>query len=643
MKRLVASESIMKRRVVLYLRLSKEDLEKPSKESISESIKNQKKMLVEEVEKHPDWRIVNIYCDEDFSGVGTYRPDFERLIKACENGDVDIVLCKSQSRFSRDMEVIEKYLHNKFILWNVRFISIIDNADTDDLGNKKTRQINALVNEWFLEDLSDNIKATFRTKWKDGECTSAFAKYGLMKDPKNKNHLIIDPVASCVLKQIGDLFLAGCGQKKLAKILNEKKIPSPYEYKLMNGCKLRLPVSKNFENTSIARAGEFVIRVFFYNDLKQILRKIKSIYFLGIDIEQNFNAKFQMKVRSISEDLELFYTTNQLVSFKNIDKIDYESNLWKKLKLNEDIPKNVTYIGSSVLVLDRLRETGFELEVKLSNNKEKNIYQLFSKSLSLNTNLFFKYEIRKKYKWNGTTIYHMLRDEAYHGTLTQGKTRRISYKNHRCIQTKKEDWVSSISALEKIFDDETWVSIQNKLAENGRSGKVGTRHIFAGKIYCDSCGRIFHKNCSYDTHGNKTEYFICKDRQNKWANCDNKKSIKYDVIKKCILDAINKQFNQFYDVVILNNLYDEYLEKDLFKRQVESLLKEKNDIMLFFSKKKDTFKKLYEDRVNGIIDDNDFSFLRLKYKEEVDKISERLSQIETELNGIKIEQKNLGM
>ena len=108
-------------------------------------------MLVDYISKHDDFYLVDEYCDEDLSGAGTYRPEFERLIKDCEGHRLDIVLCKSQSRFSRDMEIVEKYINNKFIEWNIRFIGLADNADTDNFGNKKARQINGLVNEWYLE------------------------------------------------------------------------------------------------------------------------------------------------------------------------------------------------------------------------------------------------------------------------------------------------------------------------------------------------------------------------------------------------------------------------------------------------------------------------------------------------------------
>lgn len=647
MKKIIETVDIIIRRVVLYLRLSKEDIDKPTKEAISESIKNQERMLREEVAKHPDWQIVGVYCDEDFSGAGTYRPDFEKMIQSCENGEVDIVLCKSQSRFSRDMEVVEKYLHNKFIVWGVRFVSIIDNADTANKGNKKARQINALVNEWFLEDLSDNIKATFRTKWKNGECTSSFAKYGLMKDPKNKNHLLVDPIASEVLKQIATMFLSGYGQEKIANTLEEKKIPSPYEYKAINGCKLKLPISKNEDKNSISKSGSYIIRISLYNNYKQILKNIKSLFVFGTDELKNFNSVFHIRVRAISEDLKLYYTTDTLLSNidnLNLNNVDFSTTNWNELKTNDTIPDNVSFIGSINQELDRLIETGFELELILDDNKLHNTYKLFTKSIvdDKDTTFMFQYEIRRKYKWSGRVIYNMLRDNIYNGVLTQGKTRRISYKNHKCIKAKKEYWVSSESALEKIFGDETWLSIQKKLCEVSKSGSDGVKHIFCGKVYCAECGSILHKNSScHKKDSEKIEYILCKDKQNKWANCNNNKSIKLNELKEYVLNAMNDLLDQYYDSNTLKKLHKEAIDSDLFKNQLDSFNKEKNDIHSLIKKKKDIFQQLYEDRTTGIINDNDFTSLRAKYKEDIDKLNERLSTIDNELKLIEIKQNKL--
>lgn len=229
--------------VGIYLRLSNEDKNKTATEQ-SESIKNQRNLLIDYINKNENFFLYQEYCDEDLSGAGTYRPEFERLIKDCEKGKINIVLCKSQSRFSRDMEIIEKYIHNKFIEWNIRFISLSDNADTLIKGNKKSRQINGLVNEWYLEDVSNNIRSAFLSKMKQGEFISPFAPYGYKISKHNNNKLVIDKVASSTIKYIYKLYLKGYSLTKIKEELNKNNIPSPSLYKYLNGSKLNIISNK---------------------------------------------------------------------------------------------------------------------------------------------------------------------------------------------------------------------------------------------------------------------------------------------------------------------------------------------------------------------------------------------------------------
>ncbi len=227
-------------RVGIYLRLSNEDRDKANKDDDSESIKNQRNMLIDYINKHSEFVLADEYSDEDLSGAGTYRPEFERLIRDCENKKLDIVLCKSQSRFSRDMEIVEKYINNKFKEWNIRFIGLSDNADTFVLGNKKSRQINGLVNEWYLEDVSNNIRSAFKAKMKQGEFISPFASFGYEVSVVDNNKLVVDPVASEIVKDIFNLYLTGLGFTGIAKYLNSKNIPCPSLYKYRKGIKLNV-------------------------------------------------------------------------------------------------------------------------------------------------------------------------------------------------------------------------------------------------------------------------------------------------------------------------------------------------------------------------------------------------------------------
>ena len=140
----------------------------------------------------------------------------------------------------QEQEIIEKYLHNKFIEWKVRFISIADNADTANKGNKKSRQINGLVNEWYLEDVSNNIRSAFNAKMKQGEFISPFASFGYEISKEDNNKLVIDPVASEIVKDIFGLYLTGLGFTGIAKYLNSKNIPCPSLYKYRKGIKLNI-------------------------------------------------------------------------------------------------------------------------------------------------------------------------------------------------------------------------------------------------------------------------------------------------------------------------------------------------------------------------------------------------------------------
>ena len=222
-------------KAAIYCRLSKEDEDKIGE---SESIQNQKSMLLQYALEN-GFDIYQIYSDEDYSGIDRNRPAFNSMLQAASEHQFDVVLAKTQSRFTRDMELVEKYLHGKFMEWGIRFIAVVDHVDTNDTANKKSRQINGLINEWYLEDLSTNVRSVLDHKRKEGLFIGSFARYGYCKDPNAKGKLIIDPEAAEVVRRIFSMALNGIGAHKIARILNDEKIPSPTAYKQLHGIHYR--------------------------------------------------------------------------------------------------------------------------------------------------------------------------------------------------------------------------------------------------------------------------------------------------------------------------------------------------------------------------------------------------------------------
>ena len=168
------------------------------------------------------------------------------MLVAAKAKKFQIVLCKSQSRFTRDMELVEKYIHGLFPIWGIRFIAVADNADTEIKGNKKARQINGLVNEWYLEDLSENVRMVFDLKRREGQYIGGFPIYGYKKGPANKNHIIIDPEAAEVVRQIFQWSLEGRGKQNIAAMLNDAGVPNPTRYKAERGWTCNYPAKNDF-------------------------------------------------------------------------------------------------------------------------------------------------------------------------------------------------------------------------------------------------------------------------------------------------------------------------------------------------------------------------------------------------------------
>ena len=236
-------------KAAIYCRLSRDD----GFNDESESIINQK-MLLTEYCLQKNWDIYDVYCDDDYSGLDINRPQFNRLIKDAKNRKFDIIVCKNQSRFSRDMEVIEKYIHYLLPIWGIRFIGVVDNADTLNKYGKKARQINGLINEWYCEDISENVKAALNVKKRNGQYLGFWCPYGYRLTAGNSKKLEADPEAAYVVKHIFDMYCQGASVKEICQSLTKDGIKTPYEYKRSKGINYFNPSAKS-ENRGVWSAN----------------------------------------------------------------------------------------------------------------------------------------------------------------------------------------------------------------------------------------------------------------------------------------------------------------------------------------------------------------------------------------------------
>lgn len=231
----------------LYLRLSKEDGDKEE----SDSIINQKELILEFLKSRPDIRIHEIRVDDGYSGVNFDRPAFQQMLADIKNGTVNCVITKDLSRFGRNHIEVGKYLEKIFPYLGVRFIAINDNYDSAinaEQGNNIIVPFKNLINDAYCRDISMKIRSNLEVKRKRGDFVGAFAPYGYQKSEANKNKLEIDEEAAEIVRDIFRMYLKGSSAYKIADTLNQKDIPTPMDYKRGNGASFYTGFKKNIRS-----------------------------------------------------------------------------------------------------------------------------------------------------------------------------------------------------------------------------------------------------------------------------------------------------------------------------------------------------------------------------------------------------------
>ena len=218
-------------RTALYARLSRDDGDKPE----SDSIANQRKLLERFFAGQAQMELVDFYSDDGYTGYNFDRPDFQRMILDIEAGKVNCVVVKDLSRFGRNYIDVGYYLERWFPKRGVRFIALGDAIDSEKGAYDISLPVKNVVNEQYARDISRKVRSSFQVKQQNGEFIGAFASYGYRKDPEDHNRLLIDPPAAAVVRRIFTLYEQGMGKIRIAKLLNEEKIPCPSEYKRLNG------------------------------------------------------------------------------------------------------------------------------------------------------------------------------------------------------------------------------------------------------------------------------------------------------------------------------------------------------------------------------------------------------------------------
>ena len=233
----------------IYLRLSREDGDKEDGDKTeSDSIGNQRDMLMAFLERNPDIRLHKVRADDGYSGVNYDRPDFIKMMDAVNNKEINCIIVKDFSRLGRNFIETGKYIEKIFPFLGVRFISVNDNYDSarpHTSSDNLIVPVKNLMNDAYCRDISIKIRSHLDIKRKKGQCIAPFAVYGYRKDAVNHNQLVVDEEAAAVVREIFKQKLEGYSAQYIADDLNQRDVLSPMEYKRSKGSKFTSPFKRN--------------------------------------------------------------------------------------------------------------------------------------------------------------------------------------------------------------------------------------------------------------------------------------------------------------------------------------------------------------------------------------------------------------
>lgn len=228
-------------RVAMYLRLSSEDGDlKDTGKAESESISNQRGLLQNFISSRSEFSGAEIseFCDDGWSGKNFERPDFLRMMEQVKQGQIHCIVVKDLSRFGRDYLVVGNYISRVFPFMGVRFIAVNDGFDSSrpqDIDSLDT-SFKTLIYDLYSRELSGKVKNAKRMRAEKGFFLSPFAPYGYVKDPEDKNRLLIDKEAAEVVRRIFAWTIDGVRPTEIAAMLNREGVPTPMLYKRAAGC-----------------------------------------------------------------------------------------------------------------------------------------------------------------------------------------------------------------------------------------------------------------------------------------------------------------------------------------------------------------------------------------------------------------------
>ena len=203
-------------RVAAYARVSSD------KDAMLHSLSSQVSYFSKMIQSHDSWKYVGVYSDEGMTGTKIKRDGFQRMIRDAKAGKIDIIVTKSLSRFARNtVDCLKTIREMKAI--NVDIFFEEQNIHTLSANGEFLISLLAGYAQEESRQCSENTLWRVRKNFKEGKPYGGSSMIGYRLE---KGRFTVVPEEAEIVRRIFDLYLAGNGFCKIARILTNDGIKS---------------------------------------------------------------------------------------------------------------------------------------------------------------------------------------------------------------------------------------------------------------------------------------------------------------------------------------------------------------------------------------------------------------------------------
>ncbi len=460
------------------------------------------------IQRNSEWIYAGVYADEGISGTTDDRPEFQRMIRDCEKGKIDIILTKSISRFARNtIDLLETVRYLKDLGIEVRFESENISSLSDD-GELMLTLLASFAQE-ESRSISENVKWGIRKGFKKG-IVNSFCIYGYRWDGEKFN---IVPEEAEVIKLIYDNFLNNMSAEETEKQLKEMGIKSY--------------TGNHFSNTSI----------------RAILRQEK---YTGDSLLQKTYVENHITQKTVINkgELPMYYAENThpvIIEKEVFDKVQAEIERRRELGVFANKAIKTTCFTSKIKCADcgkSYRRSG-----KKQRKNAEEVYYIWTCRTKSEKGIAYCHpkdipeEMLKKYIAIALDLDEFDEDvftEDVEKVVVKGQDELIIHFYDGQILTQK--WQSS--ARTECWTPEARKKKSAYMKKNPRSS--GTITCFTSKISCSKCGQNLRRNTSTRVSGEKARHWRCPP----YNSCGHK-GLEENLLKNISADVLGiEEFNE---------------------------------------------------------------------------------------------------